>query len=91
MESFKELFDKDIVESISTLVEKKMSILEDVQDFKEKDKKLAFCMEDLENALPDELREKYDEVMRLMYQTEDYYFTLAYLLGAKYGEKMGKI
>ena len=91
MESFEELFDKEIVENVSNLVEEKMKILKNVNDFKEKDKKLSFCMEELDNLLSDELKEKFDEVMRLTYQVEDYYFTLAYLLGAKYGEKLSKI
>ena len=91
MESFEELFDKEMVENISNLVESKMKILKDVKDFKEKDKKLSFCMEELDNSLPEELKEKFDDVMRLTYQVENYYFTLAYLLGSKYGEKKSKI
>ena len=91
MEKFEELFDQEMVENISNLVEEKMKVLKEVEDFRIKDKKLSNTMEELENALPDELQEKFDDVMRLTYQVEDYYFTLAYLLGMKYGEKMNKM
>ena len=91
MEKFEELFDKEMVENISNLVEDKMKILKEVKDFREKDKKLSACMEELDNLLPEDLQEKFDEVMRLNYQVEDYYFTLAYLLGIKYGEKTSKM
>ena len=84
MEKFEELFDKEMVENISNLVEDKMKILKE-------DKKLSACMEELDNLLPEDLQEKFDEVMRLNYQVEDYYFTLAYLLGIKYGEKTSKM
>ena len=91
MENFDELFDKDFVENISNLVEDKMKLLKDVKDFREKDKELSNQMEELDGMLPEELRDKFDDVVRLTYQLEDYYFTLAYLLGSKYGEKKSKI
>ena len=91
MEKFEGLFDKEMVENISNFVEEKMKILKDVKDFKEKDKMLSIAMEELDSILPEEQQEKFDEVMRLNYQVEEYYFTLAYLLGMKYGEKISKI
>lgn len=91
MEGFEELFDEEMVENISNLVEEKMKILKEVKDFSEKDKKLSSCLEELDNILPEEFQQKFDEVMRLTYQVEEYYFTLAYLLGMKYGEKMKKM
>ena len=91
MEKFEGLFDKEMVENISNFVEEKMKILKDVKDFKEKDKMLSLAMEELDSMLPEEQQEKFDEVMRLNYQVEEYYFTLAYLLGMKYGEKISKI
>ena len=41
--------------------------------------------------IPEEQQDKFDEVIRLNYQVEEYYFTLAYFLGMKYGEKISKI
>lgn len=91
MEKFEGLFDKEMVENISNLVEEKMRILKDVRDFKEKDRMLSMAMEELEKMLPEEQQDKFDEVIRLNYQVEEYYFTLAYFLGMKYGEKISKI
>lgn len=91
MDNFGELFDIDMVESISNLVEDKMKILNQVKDFQEKDKKLSTTMEELDNELPEELKDKFDDVMRLTYQVEEYYFTLAYLLGTKHGGQINKL
>lgn len=91
MDKFEELFDEEMVENISNLVEDKMRILREVRKFNEIDQKLSNTMEELDSKLSEDLREKFDDVMRLNYQAEDYYFTLAYLLGMKYGEKTSKI
>lgn len=91
MDNFEELFDEDVVENISNFIEEKMKLLRNVRDFKEKDQKLSMIMEELENSLPEDLREKFDDVIRLTYQIEEYYFTLAYLLGSKYGGQVNKL
>lgn len=91
MHDFEDLFDKETVQHINNIVEDKMYVLKDVRDFNEKDKMLSLYMEELDNSLPEELKEKFDDVIRLTYQVEEYYFTLAYLLGSKYGDKLNKI
>ena len=91
MSDFGEFFDKETIKNISNLVEDKMNLLNEVKDFKEKDKKLSTSMEEFENTLPEDLKEKFNDIIRLNYQVEEYYFTLAYLLGSKYGEKLSKI
>ena len=58
------------------------------EDFREKDKMLTICLEEMDSLLSKELKEKFDNVMKLTYQVEEYYFTLAYLLGSKYREKL---
>ena len=68
-----------------------MYLLREIKDFKETDKMLSICMEEMEDVLSEDLRDKFDEVIRLMYKTEEYYFTLAYSLGAKYGSNLNKI
>ena len=86
-----ELFDKDIISHINQFVESKEDILKNVKDFNEKDKMLALSIEDLENEISKEDKEKLDKVMKLMYQIEEYYITLAYMLGTKYGKNVEKI
>ena len=91
MNDFEKIFEKEIVSHISSFIEEKTEKLKEVKDFAEKDKKLAMNMETLDEKIPDELRKNFDEMVRLTYQIEEYYFTLAYLLGAKYGEQLEKL
>lgn len=91
MENLENVFDKDTVENISNLVETKIDMLKSIPDFKEKDSLFSTIMEELDENLPDDLKDKFDEMVRLNYQIEDYYFTLAFLLGSKYGDFVQKL
>jgi len=48
-------------------------------------------MEELEKDLSQNQQEKFHEVIELFYQTEEYYFALAYSLGIKYGEDLKRL
>ena len=85
------LFDKETVENISNLIENKMHILNNVPEFKEKDQSLADATEKLKDALSEDLSDQFDDVMRLHYQVEEYYYTLAYFLGKQHGEQAIKL
>lgn len=85
------LFDKETVENISNLIENKMHILNNVPEFKEKDQSLADATEKLEDALSEDLSDQFDDVMRLHYQVEEYYYTLAYFLGKQHAEQITKL
>ena len=85
------LFDEDTVENISNLVEDKMPLLNKYSTFKEKDQTLAKATEDLENALSEEQKAKFDNVMKLHYHIDSYYFTLAYFLGKQHAEQIEKL
>ncbi len=91
MEGLEELLDLKTVKHISNFVEEEMDALKSVEDFKLKEKKLSILTEEIENALPEELKEKFDDMTRLTYQVEEYYFSLAYLLGIRDGKKLDKI
>ena len=91
MNALKNLFNEDTVENISNLVEDKMPLLNSVPTFKEKDQALATATEELEDALSEDLNNKLDNVMRLHYQIDSYYFTLAYFLGKQHGEQFSKL
>lgn len=91
MENLENFFDKDMVETISNFVELKMDMLKSIPDFKEKDSLFSAMMEELDESLPEDLKEKFDELIRLNYQLEDYYFTLAFVLGSKYGDFISNI
>ena len=91
MNDFGNLFDKDTVEGISNMIENKMYVLNNVKDFHDKDQCFATALEKLESALSNELTEQLDDVMRLNYQVEAYYFTLAYFLGMQHSEQANKL
>ena len=84
MNDFVNLFDKETVENISSLVENKMYLLNDLTEFREKDKLLAIATEEFENSLSKEEKKKFDIFMKLNYQIDSYYYTLAYFLGQKH-------
>lgn len=81
-------FDKDTIENISNLVENKMPLLNQISAFKEKDKALADITEEFENSLSEDLKNKFDNVMKLHYQIDSYYFALAYFLGLQHGRQV---
>ncbi len=91
MIDFENIFDEDTVESISNLVEGKMHLLNKVSSFKKKDEALANSIEQLENVLSMEQNAKLNDVMRLHYQIDSYYFTLAYFLGKQHAEQIEKL
>lgn len=85
-----DIFNKDYI-FISDLVEKKLPILKQNIDFNNYYIKLSDSIEELEKKLPDEQKEKLNEIIQLFYKTEEYYFALAYSLGVKYGEDLQKL
>ena len=87
MNDLSNLFDENTVEAISNLIEEKMPLLNNVSAFKEKDYSLAIATENLENSLSEELNSKFNNVMKLHYQIDSYYFTLAYFLCKKHCEQ----
>ena len=91
MHDLENLFDKETVENISKLVIDKMPVLNQIADFKQKDKTYADSLENFEDSLSEDLSNEFDNVMKLHYQVLDYYFTLAYFLGVKHGSQIAKL
>ena len=91
MKDFESLFSKDSLEQICSLIDEKSPMLLDIPSFKEKDKNLATSIDQLEQNLPKELKDKFDNVMKLNYQLEEYYLVLAYYLGMKYGKNLEQL
>lgn len=91
MYDLENLFNEETVEHISNLVEEKMPILKDISAFNKKDENLALKLEQLENSLSEDSKEKLNHLMKLIYQVDEYYFTLAYFLGIKCGKTIEKL
>lgn len=86
-----EIFKNDNYKWISKLVEEKMPILKQNEDFNNKNLSLTQTMESFEKALSVEQKETFNKIIKLFYETEQYYFALSYLLGIKFGEDLKKI
>lgn len=86
-----EIFNGDDYKYISNLVEKKIPILKENENFNKKYTRLSDAIEELEETLSEKQKEQFSEIIQLFYQTEEYYFTLSYSLGVKYGEDLKRI
>ena len=76
---------------ISNFVEKKLQILRENSDFNQKYIRLSDAIDELASCLTNEQNELFDEIVKLFYQTEEYYFALSYSLGVKYGEEVKQL
>ena len=85
------IFNDDNYKFISNFIENKLPILKENTEFNKKAKTLSDAMEELERTLSNEQKEKFDEIVKLFYETEEYYFAFSYSLGVKYGEDLRKI
>lgn len=86
-----EIFKNEDYQIINNLIEKKLPILKENRDFNKKYTRLFDEMEKLEKTLSKEQKEQFEEIIKLFYETEEYYFALSYSLGVKYGEDLKKL
>ena len=91
MDGTKAIFENDNYKAISELVNEKIHVLKENQDFNEKYVKFFDLMERLTNNLKDENKDLFNEFVDLYYKTEEYYMALAFSLGVKYGNELEKI
>ena len=76
---------------INDFIEQKISYLRKNKKFNQKYLKLSDTMDALENSLLPGQKEQLNELIKLFYETEEYYFVFSYLLGAKYGENLNQL
>ncbi len=86
-----EIFNNDDYKFISNFIEQKIPVLKENKNFKESYLKLNDAMEEFEKNLPEQQKDKFDEIVELFYKTEGYYFVFSYSLGVKYGNDLNKI
>lgn len=48
-------------------------------------------IENLENNLEKNQKENFQEIIKLFYETEEYYFILSFSLGLKYGDTLKRL
>lgn len=83
-----EIFKDNSYKYISNFVESKISILRQNKDFNKKYIELSDLIDKLNTNLSGKQKEDFNTLMKLFYETEEYYFALSYSLGIKYGENL---
>ena len=85
------LFESGDYKIISELVEKRINILKQSEGFKEKYNMLSTKIDKLEIELKEKQKKDFQDILKLFYETEEYYFAFAYSLGVKYGNDLKQI
>ena len=88
MTSKEDFFENGDYKLITNLINDKMEILKKYENFSKKYKRLYDVIDELELILDDKQKEKFNEVMQLVYETQEYYLALSYSLGVKYGDNL---
>ena len=83
-----DFFENGDYRLITNLINDKMEKLKKYKDFSEKYTKLYDLIDEIDLILNDNQKYKFNEIMKLIYETEEYYFALAYSLGIKYGNEI---
>ena len=76
---------------IMNLVDDKMPILRRCENFTKKYTELYNIINELEVILDDKQKEKFNEIVKLFYDVEEYYFAFSYSLGINYGRDLEKL
>lgn len=91
MENKIDFFENEDYKLVTNLIDKKMYILKNCENFNKQYTKLYDLLEKFNDELEDIQKEKFNEIIRLFYGTEEYYFALAYSLGVKYANDLEKL
>lgn len=83
-----DFFENGDYRLITNLINDKMEKLKKYKGFNEKYTKLYDMIDEMDVLLNDEQKQKFNEIIKLIYETEEYYFALAYSLGVKYGNEI---
>ena len=86
-----DFFENGDYKLITNLINEKLETLKKYKDFNEQYTKLYDEIDELEVLLNDNQKDKLHEITKLFYNTEEYYFALAYSLGVKYGKDLEKL
>ncbi len=88
MDDKMDFFENGDYRLITNLINDRMEKLKKYKGFNEKYTKLYDMIDEMDVLLNDEQKQKFNEIMQLFYETEEYYFALSYSLGVKYGNDL---
>lgn len=86
-----EIFQGENYKKINELIDKNIPILRQNQNFNKKYLRLTQAIDEIETMLNDGQKAKLNEIITLFYETEEYYFALAYSLGVKYAKSLNEL
>ena len=78
-----DIFNDDNYKYISDFVESKIPILRENEEFNKRYIKQNDLIDSLNEMLSGEQKEKFNNLIKSFYETEEYYFALSYSLGVK--------
>ncbi len=76
---------------VTNMINEKIDVLKENGEFNEKYTRMYDLIDEFDLILEDNQKKKFNEIMELIYNTEEYYFALAYSLGVKYGKDLEKL
>lgn len=85
------IFNSENLTFINDMIEHRIPILKQCGDFKIKYERQFEMIDNLEKECTETQKEMLSEIIQLFYETERYYFFLAYSLGVKYGEELQEL
>ena len=83
-----EIFTNGDYKLINEMIESRIPILRKNENFNKKYLRLTDLIDGLEKKLSNGEKEKFQEIVDLFYETEEYYFALSYSLGVKHGKDL---
>lgn len=86
-----DFFENGDYKFITNLINEKMDVLKKCENFNKQYTKLYDLIDQFEDKLENMQKEKFNEIISLFYNTEEYYFAFAYSLGVKYARDLEKI
>lgn len=83
-----EIFENGDYKFISNMIEKKVRKLRANTEFNQKYLSLTDKIEKLEREISTEQKSELNEIVKLFYELEEYYFAFSYSLGVKFGNSL---
>ena len=79
-----DFFNDGSYKFVTNMINEKIDVLKENGEFNEKYTRMYDLIDEFDLILEDNQKKKFNKIMELIYNTEEYYFSLAYSLGVKY-------
>ena len=91
MENKIDFFESGDYKFVTNLINEKIDKLKICDEFNKKYIKLYDLMDETQILFDENQKKKFNEIVQLSYEIEEYYLALAYSLGVKYGKDLEKM